>query len=66
MDQIVVMAKGFIEEHLLRLIRNDFNVESFEEYGRFLSLPTNVDILKRRREHLDRAIEIREKKEPSK
>jgi hypothetical protein len=65
MDQTVLLAKSFVEQHLLRLIRNDCNVDSLEEYGRFLSLPTNVDTLKRRREHLDRAIQIRAKKEAS-
>ncbi|KKK96548.1 hypothetical protein LCGC14_2661680, partial [marine sediment metagenome] len=65
MEQTVYSAKSFVEDHLLRLIRNDFGVASLNEYGKFLSLPTNVETLKKRREHLDRAIQIRDKKDSS-
>lgn len=60
-DQTANMARLFVETHLLRLICNNFKVESISEYGRYLSLPTNLDTLKRRREHLDQAIRMREK-----
>ena len=65
MDQTLYLAKTFVENHLLRLVRNDFNVESLEEYGKFLSLPTNVVTLRKRQRHLSKAIEIREKKDGS-
>ncbi len=65
MEQTVYSAKSFVEDHLLRLIRNDFGIASLSEYGKFLSLPTNAETLKKRRGHLDRAIQIRDKKDSS-
>ena len=65
MEQTVYVAKSFVEEHLRRLISNDLVVESIREYGKFLSLPTNIETLKKRREHLDLAIQIRDKEDVS-
>ncbi|MCX7429335.1 MAG: hypothetical protein NTW96_27390 [Planctomycetia bacterium] len=65
MEQTVHVAKSFAEKHLLRLIRNDFDVASIGEYGKFLSLPTDVGTLKKQRERLDRAIRIWDKNESS-
>ena len=56
------MVKSFVDPHLLSLIRNDFGVDSLEEYGEFLSLPTTVSVLKARRQMLDTAINIQDMK----
>jgi len=55
-DQIVYMIKAFVEPHLLRLLRNDFEVESLEEYARFLSQPTNPAALSRIHRRSGRAL----------
>ena len=60
-DQIVFMIKSFVEPHLLRLIRNDFRVRSLQEYGKFLSLPTNVDSLETRWRQLGQALRTRKR-----
>ncbi len=65
MEQTVYTAKFFVEYHILKLLRNDFGVASLSEYGKFLSLPTNIETLKKRREHLDLAIRIRDEKDDS-
>ena len=44
-DQVAYMIKFFLDPHLLKLIRNSFNVQSIEEYGELLSLPTDIDTL---------------------
>ncbi len=58
-DQIVYMVKSFVEPHLVRLINNDFRVASIQEYGEFLSLPTNVETLRKRRAMLAHALAMR-------
>ena len=55
-DQVAYMVKSFVEPHLLRLLRNDFDVVSLEEYGKQLSLPTNMETLKKQRRALGRTI----------
>ncbi len=65
-EEVGYMVKSFVDPHLLRLIQNDFEVESLEEYGEFLSLPTNLSDLKARRRKLDTAIQLRDKKKQTK
>ena len=60
-DQIAYMMKWFLDPHLLQLIRNDFGIQSLEEYGRYLSLPTEIEELKRQSKQLQRAVRIRKK-----
>jgi len=60
-DQIVYMVKSFVDPHLVRLIRNDFEVESLAEYGEFLGLPAAMGTLEKRRDQLKRAIRLRKK-----
>lgn len=55
-DRIAYVVKFFLEPHLIRLIGNDFRINSLEQYARFLSLPTNVDELKTQHSRLRRAI----------
>lgn len=58
-DQIAQLIKSFIDPHLLGLLRNDFRVQSLEEYAACLSLPTSVDKLKRHRQRAARALSLR-------
>lgn len=46
-DQMVYAIKNFVEPHLLRLLGNQFRLDSIEEYARFLSLPNSVESLER-------------------
>jgi hypothetical protein len=55
-DQIAYMIKSFVDPHLISLIRNDFKITSFEEYGQYLSLPVNVDVLKKQLKLLKTAV----------
>ena len=55
-DQAVYMIKSFVDPHLLRLIRNDFRVESIKEYGSFLSGPTDLQRLMKIRTATSRQI----------
>jgi hypothetical protein len=57
-DQVSQTMKDFVDRHLIRLIRNDFKVESLNEYAEFLSLSTNVEHLKKKQDKLTRAIQF--------
>lgn len=57
-QEVAYMIKSFVEPHLLHLLRNDFRVESLEEYGEFLRLPVNVETLEKRVEQARRAIDF--------
>jgi hypothetical protein len=61
-EQPVYMIKGFVEPHILRLIRNDFQVASLREYGEFLCLPRDTTLLEARRAQLQRVIRMNKKK----
>lgn len=54
-DQATYLIKSFVEPHLIRLIRNDFDVVSLEDYGKYLALPTDVEELKRQKMQRQRA-----------
>lgn len=60
-DQVAYLVKSFVDPHLLRLIRNDFRVESLREYGEFLSLPRQVAILEKRTRLVARATRVRKR-----
>lgn len=60
-DQIAYMIKSFVDPHLLRLLRNDFKVESLQEYAEYLSLPTSTERIKKRRQQLTQALRIMKK-----
>jgi hypothetical protein len=57
-DQASYLIKSFVDPHLDNLIRNNFNVKSIEEYGQFLSLPTDLDTLKRNKKWYEKAIKF--------
>jgi hypothetical protein len=57
-DQIAYMIKSFVDPHLFMLISNRLNVHSLEEYGNFLALPSNITILKERRQILTQALRV--------
>jgi hypothetical protein len=60
-DQVVYQLKVFIDQHLLRLIANDFRVKTLAEYGQMLALSTSVQSLKAQRRKISRAFHIRTK-----
>ncbi|MCH7685224.1 MAG: hypothetical protein IH899_00835 [Planctomycetes bacterium] len=64
-DQAAYMVKSFIDPHLVRLISNEFEVDSIAEYGKFLALPTNISTLEKHRDQIKRAIHIRKPRESS-
>lgn len=55
-DQVAYMIKYFVDPHLVRLISNPFKLKSIEEYGEFLSLPTDVATLEQRQRKLKQAL----------
>lgn len=64
-DQVSYLMKSFVDHHLINLIRNDFAVMSLEEYGQYLSLPTDVTTLARNRKWATRAIRFLTSKAPT-
>jgi hypothetical protein len=60
-DQITYHLKSIVEPHLVMLIHNGFGVRNFEEYGRFLALPTDIMTLKEKRRQYGRAMRLRTK-----
>jgi hypothetical protein len=60
---VAYLLKNFLDPHLIKLIGNQFQVRSIEEYGQFLSLPTNVATLEEQSRKLQRALEFRSDKE---
>lgn len=55
-DQATYLMKQFLEPHLLRLMNNELAVESLEEYGRYLSLPSDIPTLQKQKRRLDHAL----------
>jgi len=45
-----------VDPHLVRLISNPFKLKTIEEYGEFLSLPTDVVTLEQRQRKLKQAL----------
>jgi hypothetical protein len=65
-DQAAYMIKSFVDPHLANLVHNPFKVRSLEEYGQFLSLPTDIATLKGRRQKLGLALSVLLKGKPKK
>lgn len=61
-DQVAYLIKSFVDPHLVRLIRNDFGVSNVEEYGQHLSLPTDVKVLERDKQWIEKALRIARKR----
>jgi len=55
-DQVLYLMKSFVDNHLIRLIRNDFHVESLEEYGQVLSQPTDLATLEKNKKRAEQAL----------
>lgn len=60
-DQAVYAVKQFVDSHLFMLIRNEFGVRSLEEYGEYLDLPTDTQVLKKQLRHLTQAVRAHKK-----
>ncbi|MFA9479346.1 hypothetical protein ACERK3_13735 [Phycisphaerales bacterium AB-hyl4] len=56
--QNVYAAKSFVEHHLFHLLRNRFGVDTIDEYGEQLSLPRQMNALKKRRHQVKHAIQM--------
>ena len=59
-DQVAQKAKTFVDRHLAALVKNQFKVQSLEEYGKILDLPRDKEKLTERRRALDRIIKVLE------
>lgn len=58
-DSVALSLKAIIDPHLLRLIRNDFQVQSVAEHGYFLSMPTDPSTLKKRKKQYAMALRFK-------
>lgn len=65
-DQMAYAVKQFVDHHLWILIRNDYHIESLEEYGKCLDMRGDVQDLKKQRRCLNQAIRIAKKREHGK
>lgn len=59
-DQIAYLVKLFVDAHLIRLIRNDFDVKDLEEYAAYLDLPSNIETLRKKHQRLTRVLRIQQ------
>ncbi len=59
-DQIAYLVKLFVDAHLIRLIRNDFNVKDLEEYAAYLDLPSNTETLREKHQRLTRVLRMQQ------
>jgi hypothetical protein len=57
-DQLCYIIKDFVDVHLMRLVRNDFSVNSIKDYGEFLGLPHVVERLNKLRDWYQHAFEF--------
>lgn len=57
-DQIAYQIKSFVDPHLIRLLRNPFRASTLAEYASSLTLPMDVDALRRKRELFTKAIKL--------
>lgn len=60
-ETVAWFTKALIDPHLLRLLNNDFQCSSIQEYSQVLSLPWSKRALQRTRDSATRAIKIRER-----
>lgn len=61
-DQAAYLVKFFVDPHLWTLISNPFKVQSVEEYGQLLALPTDAAMLKQKQGMLLKALQYLQKK----
>ena len=60
-DQATQAVKAFVDPHLFRLIRNDLDVESIQDYGRCLAISPSINTLCEEKRWRDRAIRVQKK-----
>ena len=60
-DQVAYLMKSFLDPHLVKLIINEFDVRSLEEYGRFLSLPSDLATLENLQKKVKLALKMMKK-----
>ena len=46
-DQAAYLIKHYVDNHLINLIRNSYEIATLEEYGQLLSLPVDLETLSR-------------------
>jgi hypothetical protein len=54
-EEAAYLIKSLIEPHLLKLIENDFNISSLNEYSELVSLPTEKSALQKMKRMIDLA-----------
>lgn len=57
-DQAVYAVKSIVDRHLFRLLENDFDAQSIEEYAEHLTLPTEPKALFRRKKMVAKAVRL--------
>jgi len=62
-DQVSLMIKRFVDDHLLGLLRNDFKVRSLEEHAQCLSLSSPTERLNQDRKMIDSVVRFRGKRD---
>jgi hypothetical protein len=65
-DQLVYALKMYVDHHLLRLIRNDYEVNSLAEYAEVISQSSETAIIKRQLKHRKIAMKMLGKDDESK
>jgi hypothetical protein len=58
-EQAAYLVKSFVDDHLLRLLRNELGVSSIREYAECLGLPTGVEELEKRTMRYSKAAAFR-------
>jgi hypothetical protein len=57
-EQAARLVKDYVDDHLGRLLRNDFRVKSLREYGEHIALPRMMEELTRQRNRLSTNIRL--------
>jgi hypothetical protein len=55
---VAYIIKGCVDQHLLRLIENSYQVASLDEYAEVLSLSRNKATLEKQLRHRERALKV--------
>lgn len=61
--QRVYLTKIYVETILAKIIFNEYSVNSLQEFGEFLGMHTNIEVLKKRRDNAEKALSEAEKRE---
>jgi hypothetical protein len=63
-DRLCYITKSFVDVHLAKLIRNEFQVTAFKDHGDFLGLPHDRATLEKKRDWYARALEFHAQRQP--